>query len=126
MKADRSLRLLAQVKNGVNHLSEKLQHIKAVSHETTTLAGQQKAMILPLPHTQPQMHVLKPKLSPDSEEYVLEQLSVAEQKLVGVAEELASRDQDTIRKEMEDEEVRREGGRRGGRRRGEEGGGGGE
>ena len=78
------------------------------------------------------MHVLKPKLSPDSEEYVLEQLSVAEQKLVGVAEELASRDQDTIRKEMEDEEVRREGegeevrgegGRRGGRR-GEEGGGG--
>ena len=56
------------------------------------------------------MHVLKPKLSPDSEEYVLEQLSVAEQKLVGVAEELASRDQDTIRKEMEDEEVRRGGG----------------
>ena len=49
MKADRSLRLLAQVKNGVNHLSEKLQHIKAVSHETMTLAGQQKAMILPLP-----------------------------------------------------------------------------
>ena len=30
------------------------------------------------------MHVLKPKLLPDSEEYVLEQLSVAEQKLVGV------------------------------------------
>ena len=62
----------------------------------------------PFPPTQPQMHVLKPKLSPDSEEYVLEQLSVVEQKLVGVAEELASRDQDTIRKEMEDEEVRRE------------------
>ena len=61
------------------------------------------------------MHVLKPKLLPDSEEYVLEQLSVAEQKLVGVAEELASRDQDTIRKEMEDEEVRREGEGRGGR-----------
>ena len=59
------------------------------------------------------MHVLKPKLLPDSEEYVLEQLSVAEQKLVGVAEELASRDQDTIRKEMEDEEVRREGEGRG-------------
>ena len=55
------------------------------------------------------MHVLKPKLSPDSEEYVLEQLSVVEQKLVGVAEELASWDQETIRKEMEDEEVRREG-----------------
>ena len=36
MKADRSLRLMAQVKNGVNHLSEKLQHIKAVSLQTTT------------------------------------------------------------------------------------------
>ena len=118
MKADRSLRLLAQVKNGVNHLSEKLQHIKAVSLETATLRSRPAEgydsplplpLLLPLPHTQPQMHVLKPKLLPDSEEYVLEQLSVAEQKLVGVAEELASRDQDTIRKEMEDEEVRREG-----------------
>ena len=69
------------------------------------------------------MHVLKPKLLPDSEEYVLEQLSVAEQKLVGVAEELASRDQDTIRKEMEDEEVRREGEGRGGEGGGERGGG---
>ena len=57
-------------------------------------------------HTQPHTHVLKPKLSPGSEEYVLDQLSVAEQKLVGLAEELASRDQDTLHKEMEDEEVR--------------------
>jgi len=31
VKADRSSRLLAQVKSGVEHLSEKLQHIKAVS-----------------------------------------------------------------------------------------------
>ena len=30
-KADRASKLLAQVKNGVDHLSEKLQHIKAVS-----------------------------------------------------------------------------------------------
>lgn len=59
-------------------------------------------------HTQPHTHLLKPKLSTGSEEYVLDQLSVAEQKLVGLAEELASRDQDTIRKEMEDEEVREE------------------
>jgi len=59
-------------------------------------------------HTQPHTHLLKPKLSPGSEKYVLDQLSVAEQKLVGLAEELASRDQDTIRKEMEDEEVREE------------------
>ena len=31
VKADRSSRLLAQVNSGVEHLSEKLQHIKAVS-----------------------------------------------------------------------------------------------
>ncbi len=30
-KSDRASRLLAQVKNGVEHLTEKLQHIKAVS-----------------------------------------------------------------------------------------------
>lgn len=30
-KADRASKLLSQVKNGVDHLSEKLQHIKAVS-----------------------------------------------------------------------------------------------
>ncbi len=55
---------------------------------------------------QPQTHVLKPKLDPASEEYVLEQLSVSEQKLVNLSEELASRDLDTIHKEMEDEEFR--------------------
>ena len=50
--------------------------------------------------------MLKPKLDQSSEEYVLEQLSVAEQKLVNLSEELASRDLDTIHKEMEDEEFR--------------------
>lgn len=50
--------------------------------------------------------MLKPKLDPTSEEYVLEQLSTAEQKLVNLAEELTSRDLDTIHKEMEDEEFR--------------------
>ena len=49
--------------------------------------------------------MLKPKLSPDSEEYVIEQLSQVEQKLVNLAEELSSRDLETIHKEMEDEEV---------------------
>lgn len=50
--------------------------------------------------------MLKPKLDPSSEEFVLEQLSTAEQKLVNLSEELASRDLDTIHKEMEDEEFR--------------------
>ena len=50
--------------------------------------------------------MLKPKLDPGSEEYVLDQLSVAEQKLVNLAEELTSRDLETIHKEMEDTEFR--------------------
>ena len=49
--------------------------------------------------------MLKPKVEPDSDEFVLQQLALAEQRLVGLAEELTSRDLDTIRKEMEDEEV---------------------
>ncbi|MCG8625730.1 MAG: hypothetical protein MJE68_27495 [Proteobacteria bacterium] len=51
--------------------------------------------------------MLKPKVDPGSEEYVLEQLSLTEQKLVSLAEELSSRDLDTIHKEMADEEVGR-------------------
>ncbi len=54
---------------------------------------------------QPHTHVLKPKVDPGSEEYVLEQLSLAEQKLVSLAEELSSRDLNTVNKEMADEEV---------------------
>ena len=49
--------------------------------------------------------MLKPKVDPGSEEYVLEQLSLSEQKLVSLAEELSSRDLETIHKEMADEEV---------------------
>ncbi len=58
-----------------------------------------------LTHTQPHSHALKPKLSPESDEYVIEQLSSVEGKLVSLAEELSSRDLETIHKEMEDEEV---------------------
>lgn len=50
--------------------------------------------------------MLKPKLDPKSEEYVLDQLGDCEQKLMGLVEELSSRDLDTVHKEMEDEEVR--------------------
>ena len=66
---------------------------EAISIDSTVLSSQ--------PHT----HLLRPKLSPGSEEYILEQLSVSEQKLVSLTEELASRDLETIHKEMEDEEV---------------------
>ena len=40
-----------------------------------------------------------------SEEQVLQQLADSEQRLVSLAEELASRDLDSLRREMEDEEV---------------------
>ena len=49
--------------------------------------------------------MLKPKLDPSSDEFVLDQLSDCEQKLVGLVEELSSRELETIRKEMDDEEV---------------------
>lgn len=104
-KANRTSKLLAKVKNGVEHLSEKLQHIKAVNLITlyhSRLSHYYYFSFVFQPHT----HVLKPKVDPSSEEYVLEQLSISEQKLVSLAEELSSRDLETIHKEMADEEVR--------------------
>ena len=41
-----------------------------------------------------------------SEEHTLQQLAVSEQRLVSLTEELASRDLDSLKREMEDEEVR--------------------
>ena len=49
--------------------------------------------------------MLKPRVAEGSEEHVLQQLAISEQRLVSLAEELASRDLDTLRREMEDEEV---------------------
>jgi len=40
-----------------------------------------------------------------SDEFILDQLSTCEQKLVMLVEELSSRDLDTIEKEMEDHEI---------------------
>lgn len=53
---------------------------------------------------QPHSHTLKPKMEPSSDEFILDQLSTCEQKLVMLVEELSSRDLDTIQKEMEDHE----------------------
>lgn len=50
--------------------------------------------------------MLKSKLDPSSDEYVLDQLGDCEQKLVSLVEELSTRDLETIHKEMEDEEVK--------------------
>jgi chromosome segregation ATPase len=83
VRAEQSSKLLAQVKNGVQHLAEKLQHIKMS-----------------------QSHVLRPKVADGSEEQVLQQLADSEQRLVSLTEEMASRDLDSLRREMDDEEFR--------------------
>lgn len=43
-------------------------------------------------------------MEPSSDEFILDQLSTCEQKLVMLVEELSSRDLETIGKEMEDHE----------------------
>ena len=100
-KLDTSGRLLGQVKTGVEHLAEKLKHVKTVSIHLVSWYLIYQSLSLFQPHS----HILKPRLEPGSEEAVLELLSDCEQKLVSLVEELGSRDLDTIQREMEDEEV---------------------
>lgn len=54
---------------------------------------------------QPHSHTLKPKMDTSSDEFILDQLSTCEQKLVMLVEELSSRDLEIIQKEMEDHET---------------------
>jgi hypothetical protein len=81
--ADQSTKALLSVKAGIEHLAEKLQHLKA--HKAVA----------------PKIH-----LDPTSDEYVLELLAISEQKLVKLVEELEGKNIDEIAKEMEDEEFR--------------------
>jgi len=71
------------VKSGVEHLAEKLKNLKA-----------------------PSSQVQKAKISPSSDEYVLDQLSICEEKLLKLMEELDATGKDVhdIQKQMEDEE----------------------
>ncbi|XP_038834514.1 coiled-coil domain-containing protein 151 [Salvelinus namaycush] len=72
-------RTLNTVRAGVEHLSDKLQHIKLGEG-------------------------LEPQLPPGSEEYVVELLSQSEQKLLLLQEELQGKDLAAAMKEMEEEE----------------------
>ncbi|XP_064810653.1 coiled-coil domain-containing protein 151 [Oncorhynchus masou masou] len=72
-------RTLNTVRAGVEHLSDKLQHIKL---------GERP----------------EPQLPPGSEEYVVELLSQSEQKLLLLQEELQGKDLAAVMKEMEEEE----------------------
>lgn len=74
-------RNLVSVKAGVEHLSEKLYNLKANKG-----------------------HVPQAQIAPSSDEYVLDQLSTCEEKLLKLLEELDGQDLNTVVKQMEDEE----------------------
>ena len=54
---------------------------------------------------QPSSQVQKAKISPTSDEYVLDQLSQCEEKLLKLLEELDGKDLDDLLNQMEEEEV---------------------
>jgi len=74
-------RNLVSVKSGVEHLADKLYHLKANKG-----------------------HVPQAQIAPSSDEYVLDQLSTCEEKLLKLLEELDGQDLNSIVKQMEEEE----------------------
>ncbi|XP_071802586.1 outer dynein arm-docking complex subunit 3-like [Asterias amurensis] len=80
-KLDRSSKILVNVKSGVEHLADKLQHLKATKG-----------------------HVPQAQLSPTSDEYVLDLLSTCEEKLLKLMEDLDGHDVDDTLQQMEEEE----------------------
>ena len=81
-RQERTSRLLVDVKAGVEHLADKLQHLKA-----------------------PKGHVPQAQLSPSSDQYILDMLGTCEQKLLKLMEDLGGKDIQDVMKEMEDMEV---------------------
>ncbi|KAK6167857.1 hypothetical protein SNE40_021789 [Patella caerulea] len=84
-KLQRSSKILVSVKAGVEHLADKLHHLKANKG-----------------------HVPTAQIQPSSDEYVLDQLSTSEEKLLKVVEELdaSGNDLSDVMKQMEEEEFR--------------------
>ncbi|XP_064649660.1 outer dynein arm-docking complex subunit 3-like isoform X2 [Lineus longissimus] len=80
-KLEKSSQLLVKIKAGVEHLSDKLQHLKANKGQVPTA-----------------------KISPTSDEYVLDLLSVSEEKLLKLLEELDGKNLEEIMTQMEEEE----------------------
>lgn len=72
---------LVSVKAGVEHLADKLYHLKANKG-----------------------HVPQAQIAPSSDEYVLDQLSTCEEKLLKLLEELDGQDLNAVVKQMEEEE----------------------
>lgn len=82
-RQERANKILVNVKAGIEHLADKLQHLKA-----------------------PKGHVPQAQLSPTSDEYILDLLGTSEQKLLKLMDELGGKDINDIMKEMEDAEFR--------------------
>jgi len=82
-RQERVSRILVDAKAGVEHLADKLQHLKA-----------------------PKGHVPQAQINPQSDEYVLELLGNCEAKLLKLLEELGGKDIKDVMKEMEDSEFR--------------------
>lgn len=82
-RQDRANKTLVNVKAGIEHLADKLQHLKA-----------------------PKGHVPQAQLSPTSDEYILDLLGTCEQKLLKLMDDLGGKDVSDVMKEMEDAEFR--------------------
>ncbi|XP_067940120.1 outer dynein arm-docking complex subunit 3-like [Watersipora subatra] len=80
-KLSRQSHILFDVKSGVGHLADKLSHLKANKG-----------------------HVPGTQISKSSDEYVLDQLSTSEEKLLKLLEELDGQDLSDILEQMEEEE----------------------
>ncbi|XP_041369363.1 outer dynein arm-docking complex subunit 3-like [Gigantopelta aegis] len=80
-RLQRACKILVQVKAGVEHLADKLHHLKASKG-----------------------HVPTAQIAPTSEEFVLDQLSRSEEKLLKLLEELDGKDLNEVLKQMEEEE----------------------
>ncbi|XP_071947266.1 outer dynein arm-docking complex subunit 3-like isoform X2 [Antedon mediterranea] len=80
-KLDKCSKILVSVKSGVEHLADKLQHLKANKG-----------------------HVPQAQVSPDSDEYVLDLLATCEEKLLKLMEELGDKGLEETLATMEQEE----------------------
>jgi len=83
LRQETTSRILVNIKAGVEHLSDKLQYLKA-----------------------PKTQVPQTNLNPTNEEYILDLLGSCEQKLLKLMEELGGKDIQDIVKEMEDTDFR--------------------
>ena len=82
-RQERSSRILVDVKAGIEHLADKLQHLKA-----------------------PKGHVTQTQFSPASDDYILDSLATCEAKLLKLLDDLGGKDIQDVMKEMEDSEFR--------------------